>query len=74
MEQNQGLTIKQARKVLGTSSNTLSDTEIEKMVEIATFMKNIFFMELKNNSFLQRSMKDSYNEFKCQSNVLSTQE
>jgi len=37
------LTIAQARKVLGKDADGVSDTDLEKDIEAATFLKDIFF-------------------------------
>ncbi len=44
------LTVKQARKVLGIESSDLSDEEIEVEIEIASYLKELFFETLLKNS------------------------
>lgn len=37
------LTVSQARKILGKDAEGISDTDLEKDIETATFFKDIFF-------------------------------
>jgi len=37
------MTIKQARKILGVKSKSLSDKEIEARIQTATLLKDMFF-------------------------------
>ncbi len=38
------MTIKQARKVLGKEADKFSDEEIERFIDVATFLKDLFFV------------------------------
>jgi hypothetical protein len=41
------MTIKQARKIIGVLSDNISDDEIERDIEAATLLKDLFFEKLK---------------------------
>jgi len=43
------LTIKQARRLLGKDADNISDALLEKEIEVATFLKDLFFDNLKKN-------------------------
>lgn len=43
------MTIKEARKILGTLSDNISDNELEQDIEASTLLKDLFFEQLNKS-------------------------
>ena len=42
------MTVKEARKIIGKDAENLSDQEVVRDIEVAEFLKNLFFTKLLN--------------------------
>lgn len=52
------LTVARARKILGKLSESISDEEIEKDINVAEMLKNLFF----NQYLKQKTIQNDYNK------------
>lgn len=56
------LTINQARRVLGKDAQGVSDAELERDIETATFLKDLFFADyIKSRNNLAKTSQKCHN-------------